>query len=166
MGNYHLASPDQQFNAFPQRAPDYMQQLPYNHSPYPQPAVDNGIYQQPMYSPQQYTNYPIQLENYSSPQNYSPNVFPTMNQHHSPQNMVGYPPMQSNLPTNPQKRIGGGTVITTQRPKYDLNEEQKQGKSLFRRWKDVRFAGIEVGLYSFCLFYFILFYCLFYSMNY
>ena len=155
MGSYHLASPSQQMNAYPQRTPDYMQQPPYNHSPYPQPPVDNSMYSQSMYPSRQYPDHTTQVNNYPIPQNYSPNAYPAMNPYHSPQNMTGYFPMQNNQPTIPQKRIDGGTTITVipaKRPKRELNEEQKQGKSLLRRWRDVRFAGIEVGLIDFVCF--------------
>ena len=150
MGSYHLASPSQQINAYPQRAPDYLQQPPYSYSPYSQPAVDNSMYPQ-----QQYPDPTTQINNYPIPQNYSPNAYPVVNQYHSPQNMTGYLPVQNTQPTIPQKRIGSGaaiTAITAKRPKRELNEEQKQGKSLLRRWRDVRFAGIEVGLSDFVCF--------------
>ena len=142
---YHRTSPFIPPSSYPQTSP-YVPAAPYpQSSPYaPSPKVYS--YMPPGYSSSPnvstlYGSYPTQpAPPYT--QQLSPNPFPPNQPNAFPPNQPNtFPSNQPNAPTDvpPLKRA----KYTGPRP--ELNEEQKAGRNLLMKWKDLRRAGIEVG---------------------
>ena len=149
---YHRTSPFIPPSSYPQNSP-YVPVAPYpQNSPYaPSPKVYS--YMPPGYSSSPnastlYGGYPTQpAPPYTQqpspnalPPN-QPNAFPPNQPNVFPPNQPNvFPPSQPNASTDvpPVKRV----KYTGPRP--ELNEEQKAGRNLLMKWKDLRRAGIEV----------------------
>ena len=77
-----------------------------------------------------------------------PAYYPQMNSPYM-QQYPGYYPPPLGYPMPPQKRDSPSNPATQVKPavkkiKRNLTDEQKAGKTLLSRWKDLRRAGIEV----------------------
>ena len=131
---YHGTSPYMPTSSYPQNSP-YVPVAPYpQNSPYA-PSAQMYSYMPPGFSSS--PNASTLYGGYPAPpytQQQSPNTL-------SPGQPSAFPPNQPSASTDvpPVKRV----KYTGPRP--ELNEEQKAGRNLLMKWKDLRRAGIEVG---------------------
>ena len=113
----------------PQAMPP-MQGSPYARPPQASPfapPLQNSPYAPPP-QPSPYTNYPYPSPMAGSP--YAPPAMPYPSQAAAPDASSGAPPLKK-------------PKVTAH---IELTMEQKAGKSLLSSWRDLRRAGIEVGL--------------------
>ena len=92
----------------------------------------------------------VRSDNESAPDFFSvpPAYYPQMNSPYM-QQYPGYYPPPYGYPMPPQKRDSPSNPTTQAKPvvkkiKRNLTDEQRAGKTLLSRWKDLRRAGIEV----------------------